>query len=369
MIKVAFYCTSKARGGLEMNLVKTANIIRGKVEIVIITVKDSLIFNEAKKLNLKCITISKPNKYFDIISAFKLSNIIRKNKIKHLVVFDNKDTDCASMAKLFHRKFKLYYHQNMHIGGNKKDFFHTLRYNRFDVWISPLKILAKEVEELTNFPRERVRVVHIGVDQMEFFDRKPKDKAKLALGIDPEQFVVGIMGRIDEQKGQMTALEAMTKIKEKDIVLIIVGEPTIGEGDVYFAKMKEYIDANNLSDRVKTINFTNLIADIYSAMDVFLLTSFSETYGLVTIEAMMAQVPILATRSGGTIEITDNGKYAELFTPKDSDELAHKITKMYYDYNVYQANALITEEYALDNFSKRSEREILYNLFLEQENG
>jgi len=370
MKPIAFYCTSTARGGLEKNLVQTAWELHIKnFGVLIITVEGSLILELAKSHFIKCIVIEKPKKYFDIFSAFNLYKIIKNFNIYHFVVFDNKDTDCASLIKLFTGNIKLYYHQNMHVGGAKKDLFHTLRYKRFDIWITPLKQLKKEVIELTNYPNDRIKVIPIGIETSVFFQINTKENIKLSMGIEPSKFVIGLIGRIDEQKGHLTALEAMAKINNDDFLLLIVGEPTLNEGQQYYNKMLEFIENNKLEDKVKIIGYIKNIQDIYYGLDLFLMTSFSETYGLVTIEAMLARVPIIASNSGGTIELTKNGRFAELFTPKDSDELASKIIKVYYDYNVYQANALIAEEYALENFTKNGERVALIKLFEEQENG
>lgn len=59
----------------------------------------------------------------------------------------------------------------------------------------------------------------------------------------------------------------------------------------------------------------------YAALDIFVLTSQAETYGMVTIEAMAAGLPVIATRSGGTPEVVRDKHAGLLFEPNNVNDL------------------------------------------------
>lgn len=62
-----------------------------------------------------------------------------------------------------------------------------------------------------------------------------------------------------------------------------------------------------------------------SALDVFVLPSFSETYGLVVIEAMAMKVPVIATNAGGVPELITNGTTGILVEPRDTDAVTQAV--------------------------------------------
>jgi glycosyltransferase involved in cell wall biosynthesis len=63
----------------------------------------------------------------------------------------------------------------------------------------------------------------------------------------------------------------------------------------------------------------------YNALDMFLMTSQSETYGMVTVEAICSGVPVIGSRDGGTVDLIDEGKTGLFFTPMNDEELSDKI--------------------------------------------
>jgi glycosyltransferase involved in cell wall biosynthesis len=102
--------------------------------------------------------------------------------------------------------------------------------------------------------------------------------------------------------------------------LLLVGDVTRGESDGYATEVRR-LAVERMGVRAV---FHPPIADIenaYAALDVFVLPSHSETYGMVTIEAMASGLPVIATNSGGTVDIVDDGRTGLLFSPEDVDEL------------------------------------------------
>ncbi len=331
-MKIAFYISSTGWGGLEMNTLKLADLLSEKdYKITLISQEKSTIYNKGKDIFNDVILLKKPGKYFDFISAKKISNALIKQGIQTILVFDNKDIDVISWTKkLFFNELTIIYQQHMQFRISKKDFIHTFRYKSINYWISPLDYLKNKVLKNTKVPEKKIRVIPLGVDVSKFIQRKySKQKAREILKINTNNPLMGIIGRITEKKGQLFLVEALTKLKHEsvNIDLLIFGSPTVNEPEAqgYFKQIKDTVKSNNLENNVHFIDFNEDVALFYNAIDIFALATESETYGMVTIESMLSGVPVIATNSGGTSEILGYGKYGTLYEYNNSDDFCKKL--------------------------------------------
>ena len=71
--------------------------------------------------------------------------------------------------------------------------------------------------------------------------------------------------------------------------------------------------------------------DYRSDMDIFFMPSAKEAYGLVTIEAMMIGLPVIAIKSGGNVELIEDGITGYLYSPNSQDELSEKLNNLITD--------------------------------------
>jgi len=133
----------------------------------------------------------------------------------------------------------------------------------------------------------------------------PKNQARNKLEIAPDAFVFGTIGRLVAVKGHIYLLEAFKQIQSNhpSAKLVIIG------GGKLEQNLKSFIQKNNLDS---SVILTGNIFDAYQylpAFDVFLLSSLSEAFGLVVLEAMIASLPVIATDVGGVKSvISDKGK-------------------------------------------------------------
>lgn len=334
-MKIAFLITSTGWGGLEMNTLKLAGLLidRG-YSITLITLEKSTIYNKGKELFSSTLLLNKWRKKFDFSSAKKISDFLKKEGIKTLITFDNKDLDVVAWTKkMFYNKLNVVYQQHMQIGINKKDFIHTFRFNAINYWISPLQYLKNEVVARTNFPAEKVVVIPLCVDVTKFTQRKySRQEALQALHISPSAPLVGIIGRISKKKGQLFLIESLLKLKEKgiQIELLIFGSATVNDPECqsYYQQLCDTVKQNRLEGVVHFVEYQEDVALFYNAVDLFVLASHSETYGMVTIEAMLSGLPIVATQSGGTSEILGYGQLGLLYEYENQENFCEKIIRL-----------------------------------------
>ena len=318
--KIAFMTTSTGWGGLEMNVLKIAkSLSQLDYNITLITQERSPIYIRGKDSFSEVIILLKTRKYFEIGLAFQISKSLRNRKIQTPMVFENKDLDVIAWAKkLFFKGLKVIYQQQMQIGINKRDFIHDFRFKTINYWISPLQYLKNEVLEKTNFCADKIKVIPLCTQTSKYVDREySKLEARQALNIFPKAPLLGIIGRITRKKGQLFLLEALIELKNIGIEmeLLIFGSATVNdqESKNYHELILQFVKKNEIENIVHFVKHQEDVNVFYNAIDVFALASHSETFGMVTVEAMLSKLPILATKSGGTSEILGYGKYGLLY--------------------------------------------------------
>ena len=277
---------------------------------------------ETRPLNSK-------SKIGDFFLSQKLAKQIKNDRARVVLFHQNKNLPLAVLAKLASgRYFKLLYMQHMHVGGKRKDFFHNWEYRQLDAWLTPLPMFVPRIAEKVNLPQERVKIVPLGIELDRFANNLPdRATARKRLDLPKEAMIIGVVGRIDPKKCQHVLIEAATQLHREgqQIHLLIIGDKSRNEETGYYERLLERVGQLGLRDFVHFRPHMPEIEYGFAAMDIFAMTSKSETYGMVTIEAMASRLPVVGTNAGGTADIIDHGANGLLVEPLDSDELADAI--------------------------------------------
>lgn len=141
-------------------------------------------------------------------------------------------------------------------------------------------------------------------------DRRAAARAKL--GISEDALVVGSVGRFDKQKRPVDLVRTFALIREQLPLarLLLVGSGGDLEGEV-----RAEITRQGLEHSVTVLGFQPDIENLFPAMDVHLLLSRNEGFGIVTAEAMACGVPVVGTHVPGTTEVIGDcpaGRLVEL---------------------------------------------------------
>jgi glycosyltransferase involved in cell wall biosynthesis len=221
----------------------------------------------------------------------------------------------------------------MQSGVNKRDLLHTWMYSRLSLWISLTSRMKQEVVEHTRVPEELITVVPLGRDTR-LFDPKSYDRseARKKYGFAQRGPIVGTAGRLDPQKGQEEFLRSIPLVlkHQRRARFVIAGDETRGE-EGYRKQLLELSERLGVSDHVRFLPFVENVPEFMAAIDLFVLPSYSETYGLVLIEAMAMGKPVVATNAGGVPEIVDDGRTGLLIPPRDEGALADAIVRVLKD--------------------------------------
>ena len=321
--KIAYLSSSKSWGGLEMNQLRNAIWMKEKGYLVcIIGVDKSHLIEEAKKNQIETICINKYRKYYDFISAFKLCSIIKKNRITHIIIRDTKDISItASIKFILKNKIFTSYFMEMQLGVSKKNILHTIRFMGIDLWSCPLKGLSFQVKEMTRVKHSKIKVIGSGIDLSKSIVQNKKTSRQV-LNLPKDSFIIGLPGRIDSQKGQLLLLNAFLELKTENKHIVFMGNETLNETSEYNRLLNEYIELHDLKTCVHFISNQKNMTHFYSAIDIMVMASKSETFGMVTLEALSFGIPVIGSNSGGTPELLANGDFGYLFEPNNPKSLS-----------------------------------------------
>ncbi|MDP4630110.1 MAG: glycosyltransferase family 4 protein [Flavobacteriales bacterium] len=322
--KIGFYCSSISWGGLEMNSVRYAQALQQEnFEIHIYGVEGNSFFQMATDLGLPIQAVPRNKKYFDFKHARSLAKIFQNDGIEIVHFRDNRDLDFLGWVKFFSSgKIKLVYHQAMQLGVPKKDILHTFRFNRIDAWVSTLDYMKKQVLSHTKFSEKKLHVIPLGTN-IDSTSIHSKDEARSLLHLPSNKFLIGVIGRLDEKKGQLEVIQALSLLKEteKNIHVVFIGDKTKNEADEYVQKLNDAIELNHLQDKTSFLPHQSDIQKLYGAFDLVIVPSWEETFGTVTIEAMASGVPVIGSNTAGTAEILGNETFLfQARNPKDLSE-------------------------------------------------
>ena len=149
-----------------------------------------------------------------------------------------------------------------------------------------------------------------------------RNEVRSELELDSKDFVFGFVGRLTRDKGVNEILEAFRNLESKSKLLIIgVREGT----DTIEPELWQY--AEN-SGRVIILDFKKDIERYYSAMDVLLLPSYREGFGMVIAEAAAVGTPAIVSNIPGPIDVINEGKTALTVEVKNARDLQDKMEYM-----------------------------------------
>lgn len=165
---------------------------------------------------------------------------------------------------------------------------------------------------LSRFPaRVRITVIHNAVD-LELFQSHglKRSETRRRLGFSERDLIVGTVGQLTPRKGQLELIEAFAEIAQDcpTAKLVIVGEALFNRDFEYADTLKKTAQQLEVGNRVLFLGQREDVPDITRALDVAVVNSRAEPFGLTVVEAMAAGTPVLATAVDGICEIVEHGR-------------------------------------------------------------
>lgn len=338
-----------------MNVLRFAGWMgRAGFKVTVWCVQDSPLGKAAVAEGQDCVFIKHHLKYGDLKGAIRLAKLFSLHEVDVVWMRDTRDMSICGWAKRWSsRKVALLYQQAMQLGVSKRDPIHTDRFKRIDAWVSPLNYLAEQVKTMTRYPASRVSVIPLAVDVDRFDQPISQKNAREALQLPSEGLLLGTVGRLDPLKGQAFLIEQLGLLRSKgiDVDLVLVGDPTKNEGDNYVQTLQRLAEAPAVKGHVHFRQHRHDVEQVYKALDVFAMASAGETFGMVTIEAMVSGCAVLGTNRSGTPELLAEERGA-LYEPDDSASFLIAIEPLLTDVALRSAMRTRAHDYAIDRFNR-----------------
>lgn len=178
---------------------------------------------------------------------------------------------------------------------------------------------ANQLVSLHNADPSRIDIVHPGVD-LQVFTPGGKDAARAALGL-PDGPTVAFVGRIQPLKAPDVLLRAAAKLP--GVRVLVAGGPS-GSGLAAPDGLMRLADDLGIGDRVTFLppQTRDNLVNVYRAADLVAVPSYSESFGLVAVEAQACGTPVVAAAVGGLPVAVRDGHTGALVDGHDPDRWA-----------------------------------------------
>lgn len=186
--------------------------------------------------------------------------------------------------------------------------------------------LKKWARRNYRIPNRKMVVMHNAVLTDFFKPNNSGGNVRRILEIGHDDIVIGSVGSLGTgiNKGMNYCIDAVSVLAQKydNIKLIIVGDGELR------GELERQVKNLKLEGIVGFLGLRRDIESILGAMDIFILASVFEPFGIALIEAMSMEKPVIGSASGGIVEVIEDGVNGFLFSPGDPRDLAEKVDRL-----------------------------------------
>ncbi len=294
---------------------------------------DSRLLHEATSAGLQTISCSVTG-YFHPGTVWKLSRSMRHENIDIIHCQHSKDLATLVPAmRLSGQSIPVLLSKRVGSYISKKDVLHQFTYKHVARVLAVSRIIGENIINTTPVDPSRVSVLHDAVDT-EFFapGKADRNRVRHEFGMDERNVVVGFAGRFTPGKGHEELLEAADIVRKKnaDVRFLIVGEASYGEQQ-YEQSIRLLAREKKLDTIVTFAGFRKDMRDVMAGFDILAFPSHAESFGMVLIEAMAMELPVVSTNCDGVLDIVVDGETGLFVHPRNGEELALALEKLIQD--------------------------------------
>lgn len=270
---------------------------------------------------------------FDLKSIKEIMKVLKKIKPDIVYLHSSKAGALGRIALLFNFKVKILYNAhgwyfNAQISNKKKKIFALIERVLAIKTNKIINISKSEYESALKYKiasKKKMCIIENGIDFTKFKDSdKYRDETRKKLNIKDNEIVIGVVGRLSEQKDPMTMIKAFKEVYEenKNIKMLFVGSGDLEDN------IKKFAEDNNILDKVIITGWVDEVEKFIPAFDIAVLPSKWEGFGLVLIEYMACNKPIVASNVGGISNILQDKVNGTLIASGDYNKLKYSILEL-----------------------------------------
>lgn len=373
MKKIAYIVRSAWQGGVETHVYELMQYAQSKnYELLLVSLADAPVNDKFLGLNVKTIVLndSVGMSLKSFSNIFNLYRVLKRNKPSVVHSHGTRPIFIGSLvARLalvprvlvtVHNSHKL-----MSLDGENRTkihllilsiFFHITGFALSNRIIYVARCLRDDffkqiafIPFLAGWLNKKSLVIHNSVDSEFFQNKNNKSQFKKQLDLPEDVITIGTVGRLDPNKGIHLLLPAVKSLIDKNnrVVLMVIG-------DGYFMQELKFLAENlGISKEVVFFGHRDDLLEFYNAMDIFVISSFSEGLPLVLLEAMACKVPVVVTDVGAIGEVVDNNTSGIVVPNNSSNELEKGISILLRNSDLREEIALSGQHVVVSRFTKR----------------
>jgi glycosyltransferase involved in cell wall biosynthesis len=273
----------------------------------------------------------------DVVAAYRLAKLIRRTRPQILHTHTAKAGAVGRVAALLAGKARPPIVVHTFHGHVLRGYFGPVRTRFFRLLERALALASTRLIAVSPEVRddlvalkvarlEKFEVIRLGIelDERVELDEALRAETRRVLGIAPERFVVGWIGRMTSIKNTDVVLRAFGALRERgiDAVLCLIGDGPDRDG------LEHAAHDLGLMRHCLFLGYQEDVARFYCAFDAFLLASENEGTPVTIIESLAAGRPVVATRVGGVPDVVEDGVDGFLAEPHDVDGLASRLERL-----------------------------------------
>ncbi|MDW8053719.1 MAG: glycosyltransferase family 4 protein [Anaerolineae bacterium] len=192
-------------------------------------------------------------------------------------------------------------------------------------------VIANSLATARHLPcTTNVRVIHNGIEVTRYMSQADAKSLRAAFGLPSDVLVIGMVGRLRPWKGQERFLRVLAQVRQQrsDVYGLIVGGTPFNEGGDYPQRLRCLAEELGLTSYIVFTGHLDDVRPAIGAMDIFVHPGDPEPFGLVNIEAMAMEKPVVAFAHGALPEIVVEGATGFLIEPTDEAAMAQTILRL-----------------------------------------
>ena len=236
-------------------------------------------------------------------------------------------------------------------------------YANADGVIAVSQSMKEDVQALYDVPDDRIRVIYNGIDPEQYRPRPDADVLR-RYGVDPDVPYVLFVGRITRQKGILHLVRAIPQLQSDGPLQVVLcagapdTEEIAAEMEAAVAEAKDKSDASILW--IPKMVPKDDVITLYTHAAVFVCPSVYEPFGIINLEAMACETPVVASAVGGIPEIVVPGETGTLvrFEPEAGDSAEPADPDAFVRDLAAAINDLLGDPDRLDRMGRASRRRV-----------
>ena len=322
--------SAQSLGGGERHLADLANglVLRGHEVYVALRPRSSLIAELKNVSRQDVITLPLRNS-LDVKSARDLSRLVSKNNIEIVHAHMARDYPLAAYAVRCNPRSRLIVTRHVLFHLNR---LHRITLSRAARVIAVSQAVKSQLQAHNLVPAEKISVVLNGIDVDKLAQARADFDRRQFLNVwklPDDGLLVGTIGELSPLKGQEEFVRAAGQLLSQfPKTYFIIAGIDHSEGNKNQKQLEQLIQDMHLTNHVKLIGWLEDLPQLYSALDVFVSSSHTESFGLAIAEAMASSAAVVATETEGARELITEGETGLLVPIGDVDALARTILRL-----------------------------------------